>query len=172
MNRRFITRLAQRRSEDYAKFKFKTIDNYFSDDKYEAVNLIPKNTIEFRMFKGTLKKESVFRALEFVDCIIKYCANNPIERCVSYKEFIDYVKQQRRFYPELKRFCDEFEKLPEIKSGAKVDDDGEEEETVGQAVELVLNLTSMNNTYFYTQAYEAARNLNIEPSIYDDYLNF
>lgn len=51
-------------------------------DRYHAVNLTNRNTIEFRMFRGTLKSETFFATLQLVDTIVKYVkdhTNNDIQ---------------------------------------------------------------------------------------------
>jgi hypothetical protein len=42
------------------------------NDKYEALNTSPRNTIEWRMFKGTMRYQSVIRAVEFCDSMIAF----------------------------------------------------------------------------------------------------
>lgn len=51
-------------------------------DRYHAINLTNHNTIEFRMFRGTLKSETFFATLQLVDTIIRYVkehSNNDIQ---------------------------------------------------------------------------------------------
>ena len=51
-------------------------------DRYRAVNLTNRNTIEFRMFRGTLKSETFFATLQLVDIIVRYVkdhTNNDIQ---------------------------------------------------------------------------------------------
>ena len=51
-------------------------------DRYHAVNLTNRNTIEFRMFRGTLKSETFFATLQLVDTIVRYVkehTNNDIQ---------------------------------------------------------------------------------------------
>lgn len=47
--------------------------------KYQMVNLQHKNTIEFRLFKGTLKYETFIATLEFVRNLVYICKNKPLE---------------------------------------------------------------------------------------------
>jgi hypothetical protein len=42
-------------------------------DRYYAVNLTNRNTIEFRMFRGTMNIETFFATMELVDNIVKLC---------------------------------------------------------------------------------------------------
>ena len=51
-------------------------------DRYRAINLTNRNTIEFRMFRGTLKSETFFATLQLVDTIVRYVkehTNNDIQ---------------------------------------------------------------------------------------------
>ena len=51
-------------------------------NRYHAVNLTNRNTIEFRMFRGTLKSETFFATLQLVDTIVRYVkdhTNNDIQ---------------------------------------------------------------------------------------------
>lgn len=74
-NEDLIKAVARRYSEGYCKIKNKKIGNaYQSEDRYEAVNITPRKTIEFRIFKGSLKYESVMAALQFANAVVEYCA--------------------------------------------------------------------------------------------------
>ena len=61
--------------EDLTKEK---IINIVEDNKgrYNALNLNNEPTIEFRLFRGTLKKESFLATLEIVNNICKFCREN------------------------------------------------------------------------------------------------
>jgi hypothetical protein len=81
-NERLIYALARRDSDSYAKFHdkkgnlawlkgAKQYDNKrhqlqnLNGDRYEALNFQNSNTIEFRLFKGTLKYQTIMACLEF-----------------------------------------------------------------------------------------------------------
>jgi len=81
-NERMIYALARRSSDSYAKFHdkkgnlgwlkgAKQYDNKrhqlqnLNGDRYEALNFQNPNTIEFRLFKGTLKYQTIMACLEF-----------------------------------------------------------------------------------------------------------
>jgi hypothetical protein len=74
--------------------------------RYEAVNLMNRDTVEFRMFKGTLKKESFFKAIEFCDALIHFCsmARYSISQCRTKENFITYVQANRKNWPHLYAF--------------------------------------------------------------------
>ena len=81
--------------------------------RYEAVNLVNRDTIEFRIFKGTLSKPHLFKALEFCDSLIHFCltAQNGIIYCRDWKNYMDYVGLRSRDYPHLYAFlCAKFKK--------------------------------------------------------------
>jgi hypothetical protein len=73
-NEQLIRAVARRYAEGYCKIKDKAIGKASrSEDRYEAVNITPRETIEFRIFKGSLKYESVISAIEFAHAITKFC---------------------------------------------------------------------------------------------------
>lgn len=77
-NRQFMLALARRDRPGYAKYKDwkgkvgKSAT--YSEERYDAVNLTNSRTIEFRIFKGTLKREALIAALEFVNALAAYTA--------------------------------------------------------------------------------------------------
>lgn len=76
------------------------------EDRHEAINLMNQHTVEFRIFKGTLKRESFFKALEFCDALIHFCqlGENSIKHCQTVGNYIDYVQKNRKYYPHLWAF--------------------------------------------------------------------
>ena len=61
-----------------------------SDDRYEALNFTNYNTIEFRMFKGTLKTATFLATLEFVSALISYVkGKNSIE--IMEKGYLGFI---------------------------------------------------------------------------------
>ena len=102
------------------------------ENRYEAVNLVNSDTIEFRMFKGTLKRESLFKAIEFCDSIIQFCmtGNNGIAYCRNWDNYMNYIgvkdKDTNKDYPHLHAFmCAKFLKKEtklSKKFGFNVDD--------------------------------------------------
>lgn len=74
-NESLIRAVARRYAEGYCRIKTKKIgQSAQSDDRYEAVNIVPSKTIEFRIFKGSLKYESVMAAIEFSNAVVDFCA--------------------------------------------------------------------------------------------------
>ncbi len=111
-NQEFIEKIAGRGSCRYCAIKQKTYKGiadgvkFKRNERYEAVNLCNKDTIEFRIFKGTLKRESLFKAIEFCDSLVKFClpANNSINYCRSRDNYINYVSINKKMYPHLHAF--------------------------------------------------------------------
>lgn len=111
-NQPFIEAIAGRKPNNYfqiSKKKHSTvhrIGNLSRNERYEAVNLVNKDTIEFRIFKGTLKRESFYKAIEFCDAIIHFCmmGNHGINYCRELNNFIDYVGLRAKDYPHLYAF--------------------------------------------------------------------
>jgi hypothetical protein len=74
-NDAFITAIARRYSTSFCKVVEKDVETaHLSADRYEAINLTGRDTIEFRIFRGSLKYEAVISAIEFSHAILEYCA--------------------------------------------------------------------------------------------------
>ena len=100
-------KLAQRKGVGYAKYKkWKPSPNcvYMEDDRYSAVNYLNPKTIEFRMFKGTLKLSTIFATLELVHAtcnFVKVHSTQQILRVDSWGLFEAYVTERKKDYPNL-----------------------------------------------------------------------
>lgn len=73
--------------------------------RYKALNLKNKHTIEFRLFKGTLKHSTFIACLQFVDYLIKFARKTELKRLNDYtwteifqgakhKELNNYLKKR------------------------------------------------------------------------------
>jgi hypothetical protein len=109
-NRRFMFVIAGRSGEGFSKYKNKKYEPGTPPppiEKYEAVNLLHNDTIEFRIFKGTLKKESLFKAIEFTDALIHFTAEEEKpESALRRTRFIAYVNSNKKKYPHLWAFIE------------------------------------------------------------------
>jgi len=107
-NRRFIKMIAGRDSCSYCKILPKKMGRAakYNDDRYEAINLQNEDTIEFRLFKGTLRQASVFKALEFTDALTTYagCAARSIRESQSRVQFCGFVEENKSKWPNLTAF--------------------------------------------------------------------
>ena len=107
-NHSFIERIAQRDVSRWAAIKH---DKQFghcghSNDRYEALNLTNTRTIEFRIFRGSTRKERILKNLEFVAASIAW-TRNASYRELSHAKFIAYVEVNRKSYPNLHKFIQE-----------------------------------------------------------------
>lgn len=69
---------------------------YFSGAKYNCLNLLHKETIEFRIFKGTLKYETYMATLEFVKNIVDVCKKVSLEdiQSITFENIININKTE------------------------------------------------------------------------------
>lgn len=65
--------------------------------KYSAVNMVPENTIEFRIFASTLDKARFIRNIEFVHAVVSFCK----EPSSTIEGFNDFVSSNSESYPLL-----------------------------------------------------------------------
>lgn len=77
-------------------------DNKDDGDRYRVVNLQNYNTIEIRLFKGTLKLETLYSAIEFVSNIVEYAKDKDdgAVECGSFEDIINYKDTKY-----LKQYC-------------------------------------------------------------------
>ena len=72
-----------------------------SADRYEAINIQNDSTLEIRVFKGSLKKERVLSAVEFIHSAVEYTRNmkiNPKDKQFSWIRFMAYVLDNQNKY--------------------------------------------------------------------------
>lgn len=93
-NESMIRAIARRYAEGYCKIKEKKLESaHQSSDRYEAINITPRHTIEFRIFKGSLKYESVIAAVEFCNALCEFSALSSTNdvNSLSGDNFIDFI---------------------------------------------------------------------------------
>jgi Putative amidoligase enzyme len=109
-NSRLVRTLARRDASSYAKFKDKKGDkSWYKDasrarankadklrclnaDRYEALNFQNEKTIEFRLFRGTLKYETIMACLEFTYATWFFCRDTSAYDLTSEK-FIEFIQK-------------------------------------------------------------------------------
>jgi len=109
-NQRQVERIAGRSGNHYATFgdkgrlvhklKFGTQ----SDGRYSAINTANDSTLEVRVFKGSLRKERVLSALEFVAASVEYTRDLKVtsrNQALSWLRFTAYVSDNLETYPNL-----------------------------------------------------------------------
>ena len=61
-------------------------------DRYEALNVNGDKTVEFRIFRGSLRYESIMAALEFVNAVCEFCTPGVVSmrdfNALGFKTFI------------------------------------------------------------------------------------
>lgn len=67
-----------RRSDDALSAIQKSKDSS-RGNKYKAINLCNRHTVEFRFFRGTLRRDTIIASIQWVDTIIQYCRNTPLK---------------------------------------------------------------------------------------------
>jgi hypothetical protein len=96
-NEWFIRGLARRYSTGFCRVMDKKVGKgiHASHDRYEAVNVTNNKTIEFRIFRGSLKYEAVVAAMEFCHAILEFCrpANTGINQ-LSAGAFLSFCATQ------------------------------------------------------------------------------
>lgn len=71
-------------------------------DKYDAVNLTHRESIEFRIFKGTLKDTSFFKSLDFVSALVAFTSPaNQSCQDLSTPQFKKFVYANEKDFPHL-----------------------------------------------------------------------
>lgn len=80
-------------------------------ERYKCVNLTNYNTIEFRMFRGTLKLNTIFATLQMVDriCEVAFCLSDQEVQGLTWTDFVSgckapelvqYLKERRLYVNE------------------------------------------------------------------------
>jgi hypothetical protein len=104
-----------RTNTHWAKYERSELNNLpqkikgrYGDDRYTAVNMCNRATLEIRIFRGSLKPERVMAALEFADACVEYTRKLSINEIVGKKglnadEFIKWASTQEK-YPNLNSY--------------------------------------------------------------------
>lgn len=76
-NEALIRKIARRYANGFSKIKYEmaklSTKGKTNNDRYEALNVTGEHTIEFRIFRGSLRYESIIAALEFVNAMLDFC---------------------------------------------------------------------------------------------------
>lgn len=104
-NARMVEGIAGR-SSSYARFKDKgylvpKIKHGQQADRYEAVNSYNDATLEIRVFRGSLRKQRILSAIEFIHAATEYTRDmriNPKDKQLSWFRFMAYVLDNQDKY--------------------------------------------------------------------------
>lgn len=95
-NEALIKKIARRYSNGYSRFKYEMAKfsphNKQTGDRYEALNVTGSHTIEFRIFRGSLRYESIMAALEFVNALLDFCTPGAVSimefNAIGFQRFV------------------------------------------------------------------------------------
>ena len=73
------------------------------DSHYAAVNLENKNTVEVRIFRGTIKESSFWKDLEWCHAAYLFARDTPANKVTPW-EFLKWVETHCKEYPNLYKF--------------------------------------------------------------------
>lgn len=103
-------RIARRRNVHFCEFKHKSQDASLKDvygkgnNRYSAINFCNRNTVEFRLFRGTLKYESFIGTLALVDALIHWVrivkTHDMLKQGV-WESFVSFVKSDAKWQPAI-----------------------------------------------------------------------
>jgi len=104
-NADFIKKIAGRGPQKYAVINPKRLTDSLIDEvksdatRRVAVNLTNPNTIEFRMFRGTVRGVHIIRNLEFCDALCDYCypATRSLREMFDWRQFVEFVVNSKRY---------------------------------------------------------------------------
>lgn len=121
-SRETIERWANKYNDDPAKVAKNWKEGNCCYERYHAVNLCNYKTIEFRMFRGTLKYNTFIATLQFCQNLVMTAKNKTVAEIQS-MQFEDLINT-----PELTQYWEEAQERkkpktsPEVVSGDSVDD--------------------------------------------------
>lgn len=109
-NQRQVERIAGRSENSYASFndKGKLVRKikygHQENGRYSAINTENDTTLEVRVFKGSLRKERVLSAVEFVHACVEYTRDVKVtskNHALSWLKFTGYISSNVEAYPNL-----------------------------------------------------------------------
>ncbi|MGW5105953.1 hypothetical protein [Nocardia sp. NPDC004123] len=113
-NESFATRLARRRSDDWASFdpdaRAEIVNfvksNRFGYGRYQAINVCPEQTFEVRIFASSLQPQQVQAALASVAASMEYTRDLTVadvarRRGWEWTAFVTWVRQHPIYQPLL-----------------------------------------------------------------------
>jgi hypothetical protein len=98
-NKTYIEKFSRRKDSGYSAF-----NDYDSSkrNRYSAVNLTNKKTIEFRCFKGTLNFDTYFATLQFVLCV--YLFSKSRSKNNKWSTFLEFTERKGKNFKILKDY--------------------------------------------------------------------
>lgn len=119
----FVTHVARRNNSRYARLTTKRIVDYRDSRRechYEAVNTNKPNTIEFRIFRGTLNKDTIYSYIQFVFASIEFVRKTSAKN-LTFTKFIKWLdKTDKSSYRQLKERISKFGEKGQLEIGGEV----------------------------------------------------
>lgn len=116
-NRKFIWKVAGRSEMAYAKYTDRRLcdaihpervvnsdaGDHRAQSRRVALNLSNINTVEIRIFRGTVQPRHILRNLEFYDSVIEFCApcSRSLGEIYDFKNYVAFVDRNRKRWPLL-----------------------------------------------------------------------
>lgn len=102
INNKFIGTLADRPANRYSQVYEKDweyVDQTNDDlERYEAVNIKPRSTVEFRIFSCSLNKNNILTRLEFCRALSEYAIRNLKLKDLSWRKFVLWLENGQKDY--------------------------------------------------------------------------
>lgn len=102
---RLIGIIAQRSNNSYCQRIKKKVSDALQepDSRYQAVN-VTRRTVEIRIFKGNIRPERILKNIEFCHALCMYLPDCALSHLESQGYFVDWLRKNRKQYPELTKF--------------------------------------------------------------------
>jgi hypothetical protein len=82
-----------------------------ANHRYKAINLQNTYTVEFRIFRGTLKRDTIIASIQWIDVFIRYCRSTSLKDLFNitwedifsntgHVELTEYLKQRNLYIKE------------------------------------------------------------------------
>lgn len=120
VNLKFIVKMSGRNPNRYCQVNDRLKLNQFknnlfrSDEKFLAVNVSHKNSIELRIFKGTINPITIHRQIEFCAGLVQFVKSTAYNQ-LSYQDFIKFIQSYKNLFPLLNEFNLKFIENPAFK---------------------------------------------------------
>lgn len=100
-NEALVSAVAGRTSNSYCERRPKklTDGNKKGSSRYDTLNTRGSDTIEFRLFRGTLSYEGFMKNLEFIQALLDWAPLAPLS--MPPQGFLEHVREGRKSYPNL-----------------------------------------------------------------------
>jgi len=102
-SKREIKRWASFDNVDDATVLYKAKYKRGGPERHVAVNINSEDTVEVRIFKGTLNPISFWKNIEFCKCVYDFTKDHS-NKCINVDTFKDYIKSHRNTFPNLYNF--------------------------------------------------------------------